>query len=72
MFRTVRWPATTGTAALVGRTGVAQTEVGEEGMVFVAGELWQAAAADPAAPIAPKQKVRVVSADGLRVTVRPE
>jgi membrane-bound serine protease (ClpP class) len=72
MLRSLRRPARTGTAALLGKTGVAQTEVGEDGMVFVAGELWQAAAADPAAPIPAKHKVRIVAADGLRVTVRPD
>jgi membrane-bound serine protease (ClpP class) len=72
MFRTMRRPAKIGVHALVGKAGVAQTDVGEDGMVFVAGELWQATAADPAAPIPAKQKVRVVEADGLRVTVRPD
>jgi membrane protein implicated in regulation of membrane protease activity len=41
-------------------------------MVFIAGELWQATSADPTKLIPAKQKVRVVEADGLRVTVRPE
>jgi membrane-bound serine protease (ClpP class) len=68
-IRTVRRPATSGTAALIDRIGVTQTEVGEEGMVFIDGELWKASARDPRHPIAANHRVRIVAADGLRVTV---
>jgi membrane-bound serine protease (ClpP class) len=72
MLRTARMPAKTGTSALVGNIGVAQTEVSDEGMVFVAGELWQASAADPTKIIPAKAKVRVVGAEGLRLIVEVE
>jgi membrane-bound serine protease (ClpP class) len=72
MMRSIRRPAPTPTERLLGQTGVAQTEVGEDGTVFVAGELWLASAADPATPIPAEQKVRVIAAKGLRLTVRPE
>ncbi len=72
MMRSIRRPAPTPTERLVGQTGVAQTDVGEDGTVFVAGELWLASAADPATPIPADAKVRVVGANGLRLTVRPD
>ncbi len=72
MMRSIRRPAPTPTERLLGQAGVAQTELGEDGTVFVAGELWLASAVDPAKPIPAGAKVRVVRADGLRLTVRPE
>lgn len=72
MLRSIRQPAPTGGAALIGKTGVTQTEVGSEGMVLVAGELWQASAVDPSTPIPAKRRVRVVAVDGLHITVQPE
>ncbi len=72
MMRSLRRPAPTPIERLVGQTGVAKTEIGEDGTVFVAGELWSASAVDPAAPIPPERKVRIVAAQGLRLTVQPE
>ena len=61
-----------GREALIGETGVARTDVAEDGTVLVAGELWQASAAQADHPIAPGHKVRVVAVEGLRLTVQPE
>lgn len=72
VLRTQRRPAYSGREALVGERGIAKTEVGADGTVLVQGELWQAEATDPATPIAPGQRVRVVSVDGLRLAVRPD
>jgi len=56
----------TGTEAMVGEIGVAQTAVAPDGKVFVHGELWNATAR---APIAEGSRVRVRGVDGLRVVV---
>jgi membrane-bound serine protease (ClpP class) len=58
-----------GREALIGETGVTRTDVAEHGTVLVAGELWQASAANP---IASGNRVKVVSVDGLHLTVQPE
>lgn len=57
---------------LVGASGLTRTEVGAQGTVFVAGELWGASAADPDQPIPAGQRVRVVSVEGLRLTIQSE
>ncbi len=72
VFRTQRRPAYSGREALVEARGIAKTEVGARGTVLVEGELWQASATDPASPIPEGQRVRVVSVDGLHLTVRPD
>jgi membrane-bound serine protease (ClpP class) len=60
-----------GKEALIGETGVARTDVAENGTVLVAGELWQASAEQADHPIPPGERVRVVAVNGLRLTVRP-
>lgn len=60
----------TGTEALVGRMAVARTPLTPDGMVFIEGERWQAELEDGSA--AEGEQVRVVSANGLRLTVRKE
>jgi membrane-bound serine protease (ClpP class) len=57
---------------LVGASGLTRTEVGAQGTVFVAGEMWVASASDPDQPIPAGERVRVVSVDGLRLTIQPE
>ncbi len=72
----------TGREGLVGAVGTARTALDPDGMVFVAGELWQATvagdsptpAAFPAAAratIGAGMPVAVAAIDGLRVLVRP-
>lgn len=58
-----------GTEALVGLTGVAREKLDPAGYVELRGELWLAEAVPQARPIAPNERVRVVSADGLRLHV---
>ena len=67
-----RRPAYSGRGTLLGGTGIARTEVGRQGTVFAAGEMWQASALDPETPIPEGEAVRVVSVDGLHLTVRPD
>ncbi|MBM2809897.1 MAG: serine protease [Chloroflexi bacterium] len=67
-----RKPTHTGTAALLGELGTTRTRVGRTGTVFVAGEFWQASAEEPQNPIPEGRRVKVISANGLRLTVRPE
>lgn len=59
----------TGTEAMIGEIGVARTNVENDGMVFVHGELWNARAATQ---IAQGSRVRVSAVDGLRVVVEKE
>lgn len=59
-----------GSEALVGRTGVAKTELAPTGMVQVGGELWSAQAEDRSAALRAGQDVEVIGVDGLRLRVR--
>ena len=47
-----------------------RSDLSPEGMVFVEGELWHATSANGSIPSG--RRVRVVSADGLKLTVTPE
>jgi len=58
----------TGAEAMVGEVGVARTDVGADGKVFVHGELWNATAL---LPIAAGSRVRVRRVDGLHLLVEP-
>ena len=66
-----RQPALTGMAGMIGEAGRALTPIGpaQPGRVAVHGEIWDAAAAES---IAEGARVRIVSIEGLRVTVRQE
>lgn len=61
-------PAVTGTPAMVGTVGVARTDLDPRGMVFIAGELWQA---QSDAPVGKGEHVAVVAVDGLALRVTP-
>lgn len=63
-----RRPAS-GREALVGRVGVAKTDLEPFGTVLVAGEDWTAEAEEP---VRAGQRVRVVGVEGLRLRVRKE
>jgi len=56
---------------MIGELGVAKTDVGDDGTVLVAGELWRASAEESTQIIAPGQRVQVIGIDGLHLTVRP-
>ena len=55
-----------GTEGMIGLTGEAVTDIGEEGKVFVRGEYWRAASAWP---IKKGSEIKVVSVKGLFVNV---
>ncbi len=66
-FRAVVSPVQTGNEGLVGRQGVARSEVNARGgKVFIAGEWWDAVSAKP---VPAGDRVRVVQADRLSLTV---
>ena len=60
----------TGAEALVGRMAIARTPLTPDGLVFIQGERWRAEL--EAGSASEGEQVRVVSADGLRLTVRKE
>lgn len=58
-----------GREALVGRVGVAKTDLDGQGLVLVAGEDWTAESDEP---VRAGERVRVVGVEGLRLRVRRE
>ncbi|MEO8197974.1 MAG: nodulation protein NfeD [Thermoanaerobaculia bacterium] len=66
--RVQQTPVLTGKAGLVGEVGRAIEALAPSGRVFVHGEIWNA---DSDVPVRPDQSVRVVSVDGLHLTVSP-
>lgn len=61
-------PVQTGTADLVGREALARTDLAPEGLVFVAGEYWQARMEEGTARAG--EKLVVAGVEGLRLVVR--
>ncbi|MCL6480608.1 MAG: nodulation protein NfeD [Firmicutes bacterium] len=68
ILRTYRWKPTIGAEALIGQIGSVTMEIDGTGQVFVAGELWRAAAPQK---IEKGRRVRVVRVEGLTVHVEP-
>ena len=64
--KSYRYKVATGSESMVGEIGVAKTDVGAEGRVFVHGEWWNA---NSDQPIPSGQKVRIVGVDGLNLKV---
>ena len=62
-------PPATGESTLVGAIAVVRTPLDPSGMVFLQGELWQATASS--GPVARGELVRVLTVDGLHLTVAP-
>lgn len=60
----------TGSEALVGQVGVARETLNPQGYVELRGELWLAEASPETAAIPEGSRVRVESADGMRLRVR--
>jgi membrane-bound serine protease (ClpP class) len=56
----------TGWEGLIGMVGVARSEIGEDGKVFVHGEYWDARSD---IPISKRSKVRVKSIEGMILEV---
>ena len=63
-------PARTGQSSLIGKTGVARSDLNPDGNVQVASELWSAELADGEGPIPTGADVEVVQVRGLRLKVR--
>ncbi|MEK7243940.1 MAG: NfeD family protein, partial [Thermodesulfobacteriota bacterium] len=59
-------PVATGVQGLLGEIGVASTDLGLDGTVFIHGELWNATATRP---IRQGENVRVIRVDGLHLLV---
>ncbi len=66
--RSFRYKVATGSEAMVGEIGEARTALAPQGTVFVHGELWSA---ESPSAVAPGERVRVVSVDGMRLEVEP-
>lgn len=64
--KSYRYKVATGSESMVGEIGVAKTDVGAEGKVFVHGEWWNA---NSDQPIPSGKKVRIVGVDGLNLKV---
>jgi len=60
-------PSVTGSAAMVGRLGVARTAIKPEGQVLIDGELWRAVS--PEATVEAGETVQVTAIDGLTLKV---
>ena len=58
----------TGLSGLVGETGIARTALDPEGKILVHGEYWNAISS---IAVAEGSRVRVLSVDGMRLTVEP-
>lgn len=67
-LRTLKARATTGAEGMVGKIGKTATALAPEGKVLVHGELWTACAHDGAS-MEPGIKIRVVSINGMELTV---
>ena len=67
-MRTFTMKQSMGSGVLVGQTGEVRDAVNGTGMVFVAGELWRARAAEK---IPAGSKIRVVRVEGLTLEVEP-
>ncbi len=68
ILRSYGWKPAAGAEVMVGQIGEVTAEIDGTGQVFVAGELWRAAAPQK---IAKGQRVRVVKLEGLTVHVEP-
>lgn len=66
-LKAYRAKPTTGAEGLVGERGRADTDIAQEGKVFVRGEYWEAWSDEP---IAAGDKIEVVAVEGMRVKVR--
>jgi membrane protein implicated in regulation of membrane protease activity len=62
----------TGSERLIGERGIAKEWLRPEGYVEVQGHLWRAVAEPEDQPISPESPVRIVSADGLTLTVKQD
>jgi membrane-bound serine protease (ClpP class) len=66
--RARRNKVTAGAEAMIGETGVAVEDLNPLGRIFTHGEYWSASATEP---VKSGEKVKVISIDGLTLTVNP-
>jgi len=66
--RAFRYKVATGSEGMIGEVGVAKTAIGEQGRVFVHGELWRA---HSSSTIPAGVRVRVTAVEGLLLEVQP-
>jgi membrane-bound serine protease (ClpP class) len=69
-LRARKAPIRTGQESLVGRVGIARSEIGAHGSVQLGGELWSAEMEEGEAPLPKGTRVKVVEVVGLRLIVR--
>lgn len=63
-------PIRTGEESIIGRTGVARTELSPKGSVQLGGELWSAELEEDGSSLPVGTRVEVIRVDGLRLIVR--
>lgn len=68
--RAMKTPVITGQSALIGRTGLAVTEINPTGIVQVAGERWSAKLAEGEGPIKVDERVKVERTEGVKVVIK--
>ncbi|HET9200473.1 MAG TPA: nodulation protein NfeD [Dehalococcoidia bacterium] len=69
LIKTRRMPVISGKELIIGKSGVAQSELDPDGKVVFDGETWNASS--DAGPIASGDRVTVTDVSGLHMTVRP-
>ncbi len=69
-MRAQQAPVRVGRRSLIGRVGVARSEIAPEGIVQLAGEQWSAQLAEGSQPIPAGSRVEVVGVHGVRLYVR--
>lgn len=69
-LRAMKAPILTGQESLVGRVGIARSDIAPTGSVQVAGELWTAELIEGSEPIPAGSRVEVVRVLGIRLHVR--
>lgn len=68
--RAQKSPVRMGAESMVGRTGVAQSDINPVGLVQLGGEQWTAELAEGEEPIVRHERVEVTAVQGLRLLVR--
>ncbi len=71
-IRAQRRPVQVSSETLVGRSGIARSDLNPKGSVQVASELWSAETEEGANPIVKGTHVKVIKVDGIKVMVRKE
>ncbi|MGB9521846.1 MAG: NfeD family protein, partial [Anaerolineales bacterium] len=69
-LRAQKAPIRTGLESLIGKVGVARTDINPSGNVQVGGELWTAVLAPGETPIKAGSRVIVTGKEGIRITVK--